>query len=57
MKEIFIKNNEQIVRYLEEKKRKHKNVLKLTTSMYGLSVTLDYTSLHKKYIDTANQIV
>jgi ubiquitin-protein ligase len=57
MKEIFIKNNEEIVGYLEEKKNKHKNVLKLTTSMYGLSVTLDYTSLHKKYKETVNKIV
>ena len=56
IRENFIKNKDEIISFLEEKNKKHKSQFKLSTSMYGISVTLDYKNLLQKYSDAAKQI-
>ena len=57
LKEIFIKNNDAILKYLEHKANNETASEKITTSMYGIVTVIDYKKLHTKYMKIADEIL
>lgn len=57
LKEIFIKNNDTILKYLEHKANSEVAPEKITTSMYGIVTVIDYKKLHTKYMKIADEIL
>ena len=51
VKEHFIKNSEEIIKYLEKKANETPTAFKIITSMYNMNVKLDYSDLLVKYKD------
>jgi ubiquitin-protein ligase len=56
LKENFIKNNDEIIKYLEEKVKTEMGPERVTTSMYSMNIMIDYNKLYKKYLDTVKEI-
>jgi len=52
IKEHFLKNSNDIIKYLENKMIDHPVPVLLTTEIYTMAVTIDYNKLHQKYIQS-----
>jgi ubiquitin-conjugating enzyme E2 Z len=52
IKENFIKNAPEIIKYLEEKVCNNPNDIHFNTSMYNMNVVLNYTNLLKQFKET-----
>lgn len=57
LKENFIKNNDAVTKYLEEKSNNETAPEKITTSMYSMTTVIDYKKLQKNYANVANEIL
>jgi len=57
MKENFVKNNDAIRKYLEEKAGRETGPVKITTSLYSMIAVIDYNKLYKKYDSYAKDIM
>jgi len=57
LKENFIKNNDAVIKYLEEKSNNETAPEKITTSMYSMITVIEYKKLQKKYANVANEIL
>ena len=49
VKEQFLKNKDEIHKFLEEKQKEFPTVEKITTSLYNMSVIIDYEKLYKDF--------
>lgn len=57
LKENFIKNNDAVIKYLEEKSNNETAPEKIITSMYSMITVIEYKKLQKRYADVANEIL
>ena len=57
LKENFIKNNDAVTKYLEDKSNNETAPEKITTSMYSMITVIDYKKLQKNYANVANEIL
>jgi len=57
LKENFIKNNDAIMKYLDDKANNEAAPERITTSMYSMVAIIDYKKLHKNYVKVANEIL
>jgi hypothetical protein len=48
MKEIFIKNSPDIIKYLETKINENRTPEKVSTTMYSMNIMIDYKKLLKE---------
>ena len=53
----FLKNQEEIQKFLENKKKEYPKIEKITTSLYGMSVVIDYEKLYKEFRSTLEKCV
>jgi len=56
VKEQFVKNSKEIIKYLEKKANENPSVFKIITSMYNMNVKLDYPDLLVKFKDVVDKI-
>jgi len=58
LKEVFIKNNDDIKKFLEDKINGESSIEKISTSLYLMNnILIDYKKLYKNYLDVVKEIV
>jgi len=57
LKENFVKNNDEIIKYLDAKANNEIAPEKITTSMYSMVTVIDYKKLYKTYMKIADEIL
>lgn len=50
--ENFIKNKDDLLKFLEAKQKEYPKIEKITTGLYNMSVVIDYEKLYKEFFDT-----
>jgi ubiquitin-conjugating enzyme E2 Z len=55
VRENFLKNRDEIQSFLEEKQKEYPQIEKITTSLYGMSVVIDYEKLYKEFRATVEK--
>ena len=56
LKENFIKNNDDVIKFLDEKVKSESGPERVSTSMYSMNIIIDYNKLYKKYLGTVKEI-
>lgn len=56
LKEHFIKNSDEIVKYLENKAKEEPDLVHISTSMYNMNVNINYTELLTRYKDFVSKL-
>jgi hypothetical protein len=53
--ENFLKNKDEIQSFLEEKQKEFPEIEKITTSLYNMSVVINYEKLYKDFRDSVEK--
>ena len=56
VKEIFSKNREEILKFIERKVEENPNSEKMNTGMYGMTVVVNYKKLHDDFLETCKTL-
>ena len=56
VKEIFTRNREEILKFIERKMEEKPEVEKINTGMYGMSVVINYKKLHADFLETCKTL-
>ena len=57
IREQFLKNKDEIQKFLEGKQKEYPQIEKITTSLYNMSVVIDYEKLYKEFRCTLEKCV